>query len=76
MSVVVSEDAKGRLLLPVEIRRRVRAKRFRVTMRGETIELQPVASLRELKGKYRDVIKGDWEELEEKGEEFAASGKR
>jgi bifunctional DNA-binding transcriptional regulator/antitoxin component of YhaV-PrlF toxin-antitoxin module len=76
MSIVVEADEKGRILLPMEIRRRIRAKRFRVTTRGESIELQPLKSPDVLQGKYRRLIKLEWEELEERSEDFVAKGQR
>ena len=76
MSAVVEADEKGRILLPIELRRKLKAKRFKVTARGTKIELQPVTDVRELKGKYRDLIGSEWEVLEEKGEEFVSAGRR
>ena len=76
MSAVVEEDGKGRVLLPVEIRRRLNSKRFKVTEKGGTIVLEPLEPVAALKGKYKDAIHGDWDELEERGEDFVQSGKR
>ena len=73
---MVEADSKGRVLLPIEVRRKFRAKRFKVTAKEESIELRPVVGVEELKGKYRDLIGAEWEELEEKGEEFVAAGRR
>jgi len=76
MSAIVEADEKGRILLPIEVRRKFNARRFEVTAKGEEIVLKPVARLEELKGKYREIIKADWEELEEKGEALVESGRR
>lgn len=38
--------------------------------REGVVELEPLPALDELKEKYRRRIKADWDELEEKGEEF------
>jgi bifunctional DNA-binding transcriptional regulator/antitoxin component of YhaV-PrlF toxin-antitoxin module len=70
MGVVVETDAKGRILLPAEMRRRAGTKRFKVVEVEEHLELHPVPSAQSVKGKYKDIIKGEWEELEEKAEEL------
>lgn len=76
MSAVVESDEKGRILLPIELRRKFKAKRFKVTTDGRYIELQPIAGIEGLRGKYRNAIKSEWEELEEKGEEFVGTNRR
>ena len=70
MSAIVELDEKGRVLIPAEIRRKIRSRRFRVSTRGDIVELQPLATLEEIKGKYRHRIKSDWEVLEEKSEDL------
>lgn len=69
MSIVELDD-KGRVLIPAEIRRKVRSRRFKVSARGDVVELEPLPSLDQLRGKYRDLIKEEWDELEEAGEDF------
>lgn len=69
-------DEKGRILLPLELRKRMHVRRFQVTVKGNKIELEPIQGLAELKGKYRDLIGSEWEELEEKGEDLVDSGRR
>jgi len=76
MGVVVEADEKGRILIPAEIRRRAGTRRFAVTVVGEHIELHAVLSARSVKGKYKDIIKGEWEELEEKAEELVTKQRR
>lgn len=76
MSVVVEADEKGRVLLPIEVRRRLKSKRFRISIKDGLLELEPLPSVKELKGKYRNVIRSEWEELEERAEEFVSKGKR
>ncbi len=49
MSVVVEADERGRILLPAEIRRKIHTKRFKVTMKQNHVELQPLKSVEELK---------------------------
>ncbi len=73
---VVQTDKKGRLLLPSEIRKKVKARRFKVAIKKNTIELQPLPDLRVLKGKYRSLIKNEWEELEERAQKLVSEGKR
>ncbi|MDG6988655.1 MAG: AbrB family transcriptional regulator [Nitrososphaerota archaeon] len=68
MSAIVEFDDKGRVLIPAEIRRKIRGRRFKVSTRGDVVELEPLATLAELRGKYRHLIKSDWEALEEKSE--------
>ena len=53
MSAIVDLDEKGRVLIPAEIRRKIRSRRFRVSTHGGVVELEPLATLEELKGKYR-----------------------
>jgi bifunctional DNA-binding transcriptional regulator/antitoxin component of YhaV-PrlF toxin-antitoxin module len=76
MSVVVEADEKGRILLPAEMRRRTGSKRFKLIAVKDHLELHPLPSAQSVKGKYRSVIKSEWEELEEKGEEFVTKRKR
>ncbi len=76
MSAVVEADEKGRILLPIEMRRRFRSKRFKISTKGKVLELQPLETTEELRGKYRNVISSEWEELEEKAEELVSDGKR
>ncbi len=73
---MVEADDRGRILIPIEIRRRLGAKRFKVTERSGKIELEPVENLGALKGKYRSMIRAEWDELEEKGEGLVQSGQR
>ena len=70
MSAIVELDEKGRVLIPAEIRRKVRSRRFKVSTKGNLLELEPLESLEDLRGKYRDRIRSDWDELEEKSEDL------
>ncbi len=76
MSAVVEADEKGRILLPAEIRRRLKTKRFKVTSKGNRVELEPLTAVEELRGKYRSLIKSEWDELEEKAEDLISKGRR
>jgi bifunctional DNA-binding transcriptional regulator/antitoxin component of YhaV-PrlF toxin-antitoxin module len=76
MSAVVEADEKGRILLPIEMRKRFATRRFKVTPKGDRLELEPLAPVEALKGKYRNVIKSEWEQLEDKAESLVSQGRR
>ena len=76
MEAVVEADGKGRILIPAEIRRRYGSNRFKVTVKEGHMELEPLVEAGELRGKYRNLIKSEWSELEERGEDFVANGRR
>ncbi len=76
MSVVVEADEKGRILLPKEMRRKFKTKRFKVSAKPDHLELQPLPSVDDLRGKYRNIIKSEWNELEEMAEELVSKGRR
>lgn len=76
MSVVVEADEKGRVLLPIEVRRKLKSRRFRIILKDGRLELEPLPNAKELKGKYRNIIRSEWEELEERAEEFVSEGRR
>jgi bifunctional DNA-binding transcriptional regulator/antitoxin component of YhaV-PrlF toxin-antitoxin module len=76
MGIVVEEDEKGRILLPLEIRRKFRTKRFKLVEKKEKLELEPLREVSELKGKYKKLIKSEWDELEKRSEALVAKGKR
>ncbi len=66
-------DDRGRVLIPKDIRRRVRTRLFIVELMSDgSILLKPVASeVLELAGKFKDLLKyRSMEELEEKQGEF------
>ena len=73
---MVEADEKGRILIPLEMRRKLNAKRFKVTAKQGHLELEPLPGVEGLKGKYRNLIRSDWDELEEKAEGFVEHGKR
>jgi bifunctional DNA-binding transcriptional regulator/antitoxin component of YhaV-PrlF toxin-antitoxin module len=76
MSAVVEADEKGRILLPIEMRRKFGTRRFKVSAKGDHLELEPLATVEELKGKYRSLIRSEWEELEEKSERLVSQCRR
>lgn len=73
---LVELDKKGRILLPAEIRRNFKTRRFALRVDGERIELLPLPDLGSLRGKYRDAIKSCWKELEERAERLVVEGRR
>ena len=76
MSAVVEADERGRILLPLEMRRKFKTRRFKITAKKDRMELEPLQRVEELKGKYKNIIKFDWEYLEEMGEKFASDNRR
>ncbi len=76
MNAVVEADEKGRILLPIELRRKFKSRRFKVTTKGDVVELRPLVGVDELRGKYRGLIRSEWEELEERAEELVSNGGR
>jgi bifunctional DNA-binding transcriptional regulator/antitoxin component of YhaV-PrlF toxin-antitoxin module len=69
-------DERGRILLPLEMRRKFKTRRFKITAKKNRMELEPLPRVEELKGKYKNVIKFEWEDLEEMGEKFVSSKRR
>jgi bifunctional DNA-binding transcriptional regulator/antitoxin component of YhaV-PrlF toxin-antitoxin module len=76
LSAVVESDEKGRILLPIEMRRKLKSKRFKVIVKGDFLELHPLVGIEELRGKYRGMIHSEWEDLEDKAEEMVSHGAR
>jgi bifunctional DNA-binding transcriptional regulator/antitoxin component of YhaV-PrlF toxin-antitoxin module len=69
MSVVVESDERGRILLPSEMRRKFKTRRFKITAKKNHLVLEPLKDIAQLNQKYKNLIKSDWEVLEEEGEE-------
>ena len=70
---VVSMDDRGRILIPKDIRRRIKAKLFTIELTdNNSIVLKPIVSeVFELAGKFKGLLKyRSIEELEEKQEEY------
>jgi len=76
MSVVVEADERGRILIPTKIRRKFKTKRYKIIIKKNHLELQPLQDVDELYLKFADKIKSNWEELEEKSEEFVSNKRR
>jgi DNA-binding transcriptional regulator/RsmH inhibitor MraZ len=72
----VELDEKGRALLPASMRKKLGARRFEVKLVGRRIEMIPVGSVKDLKGKYKGLLKEPWSKLEEKAERYVREGKR
>ena len=76
MSLVVEADERGRILIPSEIRRRYKTKRYKMTPKKDHLELEPLDDVDHLYLKFAGKIKSDWETLEEKSEDFVSKGRR
>lgn len=76
MGKTVELDKRGRLLLPAEIRNKIKSKRFLLKESGEKLELEPLPKAEEVKGKYKDLLEKDLEGLEEDQEKFVKQGDR
>jgi len=76
MEIVVEMDSKGRLLVPAEVRREIKSRRFTLRVHGDKLELEPIANPDKVKGKYRGLLRVSLEELEEEQEKFVLEGKR
>jgi len=77
--LVVSMDDRGRILIPKDVRRKVRAKLFTLELMDDgTIVLKPVAGeVLGLAGRFKGLVKyRSLEELEEKQEEFVRKERR
>jgi len=42
MGIIVEVDSRGRITIPAEVRRMLKARRYLVTLKGGAIELKPV----------------------------------
>jgi len=67
---------EGRILLPAEARKIVKAHRFELKVEKGRIELLPLPDPTSVKRKYKDITKMKWEDLEEKAEQLVAEGRR
>lgn len=77
--VLVVMDDRGRVLIPSDIRRRIKARLFTVELMDDgSIVLKPVASeVLGLAGRFKGLLKyEDIGELEEKQEEFVKEERR
>jgi len=77
--IVVSMDDHGRILIPRDIRRKVRTKLFTIELTDDgIIILKPIVNeVLELAGKFKGLLDyRSLEELEEKQEEFVRKGRR
>jgi len=52
---VVKMDKQGRIVIPAETRKKVRAKRFEITVKDNIIELRPAEDLDSLFGSLPDL---------------------
>lgn len=68
MSHVIEYDKKGRMVIPKEIRDKIKTNRFLVELFEEEIRLVPIPPVDSLRGKYR--LKKSIEEIEEDQEKY------
>jgi len=73
---LVELDKKGRILLPAEVRKNFKTRRFALRVDRERIELLPMPDLGSLRGKYKSSIKPSWGELEERAEQLVIWSRR
>ena len=66
----VELDPKGRVLIPAEIRRELKVRRFRAKVIHGKIVLEPVIKEESVRAKYKGLLKVSTEELEERQERF------
>ena len=76
MAVEVEMDSKGRVLLPANVRREVRGRRFSLDVKGGRILLEPLPDPESVRGKYKHLLKISIDELEEAQEKFVTSRRR
>jgi len=68
---VVKMDKQGRIVLPAETRKKVRAKRFEIKVKDNIIELRPADDLDSLFGSLPDLdLERIRKEHEEENEHF------
>jgi bifunctional DNA-binding transcriptional regulator/antitoxin component of YhaV-PrlF toxin-antitoxin module len=65
----VKLDRKGRVLIPADIRRELKARRFRMKVSHGKIILEPVIKAESVKGKYKGLLRVSMK-LEEQQERF------
>lgn len=68
MSHVIEYDKKGRMVIPKEIRDKIKTNRFLVELFEGEIRLVPIPSVDSLRGKYR--LEKSIEEIEEDQEKY------
>lgn len=69
-------DDKGRVHIPADVRRELKARRFKLSLEKGRILMEPVKLPEAVKGKYKGLLKVSVEELEEAQERFVAAGRR
>ena len=74
--VVVEADERGRILIPAEMRRKFKTKRYKINAKKNRLELEPLQEVDESYLYFANKLKSDWESLEEKGDEFVSKGRR
>ncbi len=75
-AVTVEMDEKGRVHIPANVRREVKARRFTLSLEEGRILMEPVKSPALVKGKYKGLLKVTMDELEDAQERFVTAGRR
>jgi len=75
-AVTVEIDEKGRVHIPANVRREVKARRFTLSLEAGKILMEPVKSPALVKGKYKGLLKVTMEELEQAQERLVTAGRR
>ena len=69
-------DEKGRVHIPADARRELKARRFKLSLEKGRILMEPVKSHDTVRGKYKGLLRVSLEEMEEAQEGFVAAGRR
>ena len=72
----VEVDDKGRVHIPADVRRELKASRFKLSLWKGRILMEPVQSPEMVRGKYKGLVKVSLESLEEAQERLVTRGKR
>ena len=73
-TVIVEVDRKGRVHLPLSIRRGLKTRRFSLSVRNGRLVMDPVKPAT-VRGKYKGLLKASIEAIEEAQERFVASNR-
>jgi len=73
----VEIDRKGRVLLPSEVRKRMRTRRFELRVEDNSVIMEGLPDPESVRGKYKGLLKGkSISRIEEDQERFVSQNKR
>jgi DNA-binding transcriptional regulator/RsmH inhibitor MraZ len=75
-TATVELDDKGRVHIPADIRRELKARRFKLSLEKGRILMEPVKPAEAVRGKYKGLLKVSVEEMEEAQERFVTAARR